>query len=139
MAYSYSFTRLLVRDFAANYRFYRDVMGFTVAFGEEHDVYADFKTGEVTIALFDRGAMAEAIGTTDLPSTATVQDSVALCFAVENVDAACADLRAKGVTLVTEPQDRSEWMIRTAHFRDPEGNLLEVFSTIAETSPESGS
>lgn len=139
MAYSYTFTRLLVRDFAANYRFYRDVLGFTAAFGEEHDVYADFKTGDVTIALFDRGAMAEAVGTTNLPPTATAQDSVALCFAVENVDAACEDLRAKGVTLVTEPQDRSEWMIRTAHFRDPEGNLLEVFSPFPESSSESAS
>jgi catechol 2,3-dioxygenase-like lactoylglutathione lyase family enzyme len=139
VAYAYTFTRLLVRDFAANYRFYRDAMGFTAAFGEEHDVYADFKTGEVTIALFDRGAMAEAVGTTDLPPTASAQDTVALCFAVENVDAACADLRARGVSFVTEPQDRSEWMIRTAHFRDPEGNLLEIFSAIAVATPESGS
>ena len=132
MAYSYTFTRLLVRDFPATFRFYRDVLGFTAAFGEEHDVYADFKTGEVTIALFDRAAMAEATGATGLPVEAPAQDRVALCFAVENVDTACDDLRAKGVTLVTEPQDRSEWMIRTAHFRDPDGNLLEVFSPRAE-------
>lgn len=134
MAYSYTFTRLLVRDFPTTYRFYRDVLGFTAAVGEENDVYADFKTGEVTIALFDRAAMAEAIGATDLPTEANAQDRVALCFAVENVDATCDDLRAKGVTLITEPQDRAEWMIRTAHFRDPDGNLLEVFSPLAESA-----
>ena len=130
MALRYAFTRLLVRDFAACFRFYRDTLGFTPAFGEETDVYADFKTGEVTIALFDRGQMAEAAGTSALPSTATAQDTVALCFAVDSVDQTCDGLRAKGVTLVTEPQDRPDWMIRTAHFRDPDGNLLEVFSPI---------
>ena len=130
MALRYAFTRLLVRDFPACFRFYRDTLGFTPAFGEETDVYADFQTGEVTIALFDRGAMAEAVGTSALPSTASAQDTVALCFAVDNVDQACDDLRAKGVSLLTEPQDRADWMIRTAHFRDPDGNLLEVFSPI---------
>jgi lactoylglutathione lyase len=130
MALRYAFTRLLVRDFAACFRFYRDTLGFEVAFGEETDVYADFKTGEVTLALFDRKLMAEAVGATALPSTASAQDAVALCFEVDSVDQTCDDLRAKGVTLLTEPQDRPDWMIRTAHFRDPDGNLLEVFSSI---------
>jgi len=26
----------------------------------------------------------------------------------------------------TEPTDRSVWGIRTAHFRDPDGNLIEI-------------
>jgi len=130
MALRYAFTRLLVRDFPACFRFYRDALGFAVAYGEVTGVYADFQTGEVTIALFDRGQMAEAVGTSALPATATGQDIVALCFAVENVDQTCEDLRAKDVAFVTEPQDRPEWMIRTAHFRDPDGNLLEVFSPL---------
>lgn len=130
MALRYAFTRLLVRDFAVCFRFYRDTLGFSVAFGEETDVYADFKTGEVTLALFDRGAMAEAVGTAALPPTSTAQDTVALCFAVDDVNQTCDDLRAKGVSFVTEPQDRPDWMIRTAHFRDPDGNLLEVFSLL---------
>lgn len=130
MALRYAFTRLLVRDFAACFRFYRDTLGFAVAFGDETDVYADFQTGEVTLALFNRGLMAEAVGTAALPSTAKAQDTVALCFAVDDVNQTCDDLRAKGVNLVTEPQDRPEWMIRTAHFRDPDGNLLEVFSPL---------
>src|SRR5579859_3504422 len=112
MTLRFAYTRLLVRDFAACFRFYRDTLGFKAAFGEETDVYADFQTGEVTIALFDRGEMAKAIGTAALPSTAEAQDTVALCFAVEDVDQAYDDLRVKGVTFVTQPQDRSDWMIR---------------------------
>jgi catechol 2,3-dioxygenase-like lactoylglutathione lyase family enzyme len=130
MAYRYAFTRLLVRDFPACFRFYRDVLGFEPAFGSEDDVYADLKTGDVTIALFSRTLMAEAVGTTALSEDAIAQDSVALVFAVENVDASCDELRAKGVELVTEPQDRPDWMIRAAHFRDPDGNLLEIYTDL---------
>jgi catechol 2,3-dioxygenase-like lactoylglutathione lyase family enzyme len=130
MAYRYAFTRLLVRDFAACFRFYRDVLGFEPAFGSEDDVYADLKTGEVTIALFSRALMAEGVGTTALPDDAVAQDKVALVFAVDNVDATCEELLAKGIELATKPQDRPDWMIRTAHFRDPDGNLLEIYTDL---------
>ncbi|KAA0254227.1 MAG: hypothetical protein EDM79_20930, partial [Chloroflexi bacterium] len=38
----------------------------------------------------------------------------------------CKDLRAHGVTLLTEPTDHADWGIRTAHFRDPDGHLIEI-------------
>ena len=39
-------------------------------------------------------------------------------------------MRARGVALVAEPQDCPDWMMRTAHFRDPDGNLIEINSAI---------
>ena len=57
-----AFNRLLVADFRAVFLFYRDVLGFTPTFGDENDVYADFDTGSVTVALFQRELMAEAMG-----------------------------------------------------------------------------
>src|SRR6476659_7630591 len=55
MALKHLGTRLLVSDFKASFRFYRDVLGFTPTFGDENDVYADFDTGGGTgIALFQR-------------------------------------------------------------------------------------
>ena len=68
MSYKFTYTRLLVSDFKACFRFYRDVMGFQPTFGNEDDVYADFNTGEVVIALFDRSLMSKAIGTSHLPA-----------------------------------------------------------------------
>ncbi|MFV9644620.1 MAG: VOC family protein, partial [Desulfobacterales bacterium] len=47
-------------------------------------------------------------------------------FEVPNVDKATQELKAKGVVFETEPTDRSVWGIRTAHFRDPDGNLIEI-------------
>jgi len=45
------FVRLLVGDYGSCFRFYRDVMGFPVTFGDESSGYADFDAGaDVTIA-----------------------------------------------------------------------------------------
>lgn len=124
-------TRLLVSDFRASFLFYRDVMGFKSVFGDENEVYGEFETGEVMLALFRRDIMAAALGTTDRPTEAVSQDKVALIFAVDNVDAVCETLKARGVVFITEPEDRAEWGIRTAHFRDPDGNLLEIHSSLS--------
>jgi lactoylglutathione lyase len=116
--------RLLIRDFPACFRFYRDVLGFEVLWGEEGGPYADFKAGDATVALFDRRLMAEAVGTAGKPVEVDAQDRVLLICAVEDVDAAYDQLKARGIKFVTEPQDRPDWGIRTAHFRDPDGNQI---------------
>jgi lactoylglutathione lyase len=126
--------RLLVSDFDGCFRFYRDVMGFPVTWGEEGSGYASFKTGEGSgLALFNRASMAQAVGTADRPADATSQDRVALIFGVDDLDAAIARLRQRGARLVTEPAERPDWGIRTAHVRDPDGNLLEIMSSLPTT------
>lgn len=127
----YEFTRLLVSDFVACFRFYRDVMGFQVSFGTEDDTYADFAVGAVNISLFDKQEMSETLGTAHLPHHSNIQDKVCMVFAVEDVDAVCERLKAKGVQLATEPTDHPDWGIRTAHLRDPDGNLIEINQPIA--------
>ena len=123
--------RLLVSDFPACFRFYRDILGFTIGFGSEDDVYADLSIGDQTLAMFRRDLMAEAVGAASRPASADAQDRTVLVFATDDVDSAAAEVVARGVTLVAEPQDRPAWMIRTAHFRDPDGNLIEINSTIS--------
>ena len=44
---------------------------------------------------------------------------------VADVDAMCAELAARGVTLLNGPMDRP-WGIRTASFADPAGNIWEI-------------
>jgi lactoylglutathione lyase len=126
MSYKFTYTRLLVSDFKACYQFYRDVMGFQPTFGNEDDVYADFDTGEVVIALFNRLLMSKAIETTYLPADAKVQDKICLIFAVDDVDAACRQLKTQGVSLIAEPADHPDWGLRSAYLRDPDGNLIEI-------------
>jgi lactoylglutathione lyase len=126
MNFKYEYTRLLVSNFKECFRFYRDAMGFQVGFGTENDTYADFVVGAVNISLFDKREMSEAVGTADKQARADDQDSICLVFAVEAVDAACQQLKAKGVHLTVEPTDHPDWGIRTAHLRDPDGNLIEI-------------
>jgi predicted enzyme related to lactoylglutathione lyase len=125
-----TYNRLLVSDFHASFLFYRDTLGFTPTWGDENDVYADFETGSLPLALFRRDLMARAVGTEDQPANASGQDRVAFIFGVEDVDTAYTQLQARGVSFVTAPQDRADWGIRTAHFRDPDGNLLEINSPL---------
>ena len=125
--------RLLITDFPACFRFYRDVLGFEVLWGEEGGRYADFKAGDAIVALYDRRLMAEAIGTATRPVKADAQDRALLNFAVEDVDAAYDQLKTRGIKFVTEPQDRPDWGIRTAHFRDPDGNLIEIYRDLSPT------
>ena len=123
------YVRLLVINFDACFRFYRDVMGFKVTWGEEGDTYGSFSvSGGTALALFQRQAMAEAIGTTDLPVNAVSQDQIVLIFGVEDLDTTIRKLRERGAHFPTNPKDHPEWGIRTVHLRDPDGNLIEINS-----------
>jgi catechol 2,3-dioxygenase-like lactoylglutathione lyase family enzyme len=47
------------------------------------------------------------------------------------VNQAYSDLSGKGVVFITGPHDRPEWGIRVAHFRDPDGTLIEVYQSLS--------
>lgn len=126
MSYKFEYIRLLVSNFRACFMFYKDVMGFQATYGTENDTYADFNTGSVSIALFDKLEMSKAIGTSLLPGDAQAQDKVCLIFSVDNVDSACQQLKMLGIPIIVEPSDHPDWGIRTVHLRDPEGNLIEI-------------
>jgi len=121
-----SHTRLLVSNYRDCFIFYRDSMGFSVKWGDENGIYADFDANGHQLALFGKAAMADAIGAEAPKPKSEQQDDVCLVFAVEDVDAAYHTLKQKGVTPINKPQDRKDWGIRCFHFRDPAGNLIEV-------------
>ena len=126
----YISTRLLVNDFPVCFRFYHDVMGFNPTFGKEEDVYAYFDTGATGIELFVRKYMADVVGRSDAPAGDGSQDRGMMSFQVDSVDESYKELQGKGVTFVTEPTDRADWGVRAAHFRDPDGNLLEIYQSL---------
>ena len=118
--FRYTHTRLLVTDLPACVRFYRDLLGLPTTFGDEDSVYVEFDTGSVRLSLCGRQMMADIAGDGDLPLHVAAQTRVLLFLAVENVDSAYDDLKARGVEFVVPPTDRPHWGLRTAHFRDPD-------------------
>jgi lactoylglutathione lyase len=123
--------RLLVTKFDESFRFWRDTMGFEVTFGQEGESYAHFVApGGGDVGIFDRTQMAEAVGTDELPSINKAQDPVCLIFSVPNVDDSYAALVKKGAKFVRPPADKEGWGIRAAHLRDPDGNLIEIMTSL---------
>ncbi|MFI7638799.1 VOC family protein [Nonomuraea sp. NPDC049400] len=125
------YPRLLVRDFPASAAFYQAVLRELLGVEPVKVLpgYANWDIeGEAGLVLFARDRLAEAVGTADLPRTA--QDGAMLVMKVDDVDVAAACLARHGATVAAPPQDRPDWAptLRTAHLRDPEGNLIELQS-----------
>ncbi len=121
--------RLLVSDFPTCFRFYQETLGLTPRFNLE-DVYAEFDISGQTLALYHRNLMAEAVGAAAKPASADAQDTAMLVLAAADLDTAVEVLQSRGIVFAAAPQDRPDWGVRTAHFRDPDGNLIEINSGI---------
>jgi catechol 2,3-dioxygenase-like lactoylglutathione lyase family enzyme len=116
--------RLLVDDIDACRVFYKDKLSLKEQLGVVEGIYYEFVAGNCILALYKRDLMESVAGVA--MSGEKVIDKVALTFEVANVDTAYKALRAKGIEFVTEPHDQDAWVLRVAHLRDPEGNLIEI-------------
>jgi catechol 2,3-dioxygenase-like lactoylglutathione lyase family enzyme len=113
---------LFVEDLAVAKQFYLETFGLPVHY--EDDNSAVFKFGRTLINLLK---LSEA---DELMAPAKVADReagsrVVFTIEVEDVDALCAELVARGVVLLNGPMDRP-WGIRTASFSDPSGHIWEI-------------
>jgi len=121
--------RLLVSDFPASLRFWRDLMMLSMSFGDETMGYAYFDTGDGGLELFSRDEFAASLGETT-PTPMLAGHKAVVVFRVDDVDATYADLIKRGVKAIAAPVDRPAWQARTAHFSDPDGYLVEIYSQL---------
>ncbi|QKQ74918.1 VOC family protein [Nostoc sp. TCL240-02] len=126
--------RLLVSNYKDSFLFYRDLLKFDVDWGDEESGYAELNTGYLKLGLFKKELMAEVVPRIEQPSYIVNRDKIVLVFAVDNVDEVYEQVKNHNAIVVTEPQDRPDWGIRTAHFRDPDGNLIEIYSNLGIVS-----
>ncbi|MGW2335741.1 VOC family protein [Streptomyces sp. NPDC001685] len=113
---------LFVEDLEATKRFYRDVFRLPVTYADDDSAVFDF--GNTVINLLRSTAAHELID----PARVAEPDAgsrLQLTLPVDDVDAMCKELAARGVTLLNGPMDRP-WGIRTASFRDPGGHIWEI-------------
>ncbi len=113
---------LFVDDLAATRQFYQDVFGLPVYFAD--DASAVFRFGSTLINLLKSS---EAVGLIEPAAVAPREagSRLQLTISVEDVDATCAELARRGVTLLNGPLDRP-WGVRTASFVDPGGHIWEI-------------
>jgi catechol 2,3-dioxygenase-like lactoylglutathione lyase family enzyme len=113
---------LFVADVEAAKRFYGEVFGLPVAFEDEHSAVFDF--GNTVINLL---VATEAPSLIEPARVAVPEAGSRFQFTigVDDVDATCAELARRGVTLLNGPMDRP-WGIRTASFTDPDGHIWEI-------------
>ncbi|WP_018758037.1 VOC family protein [Paenibacillus terrigena] len=121
----FSHVRLLVSNVRECFIFYRDILGLEVLYGNEDTPFAEFKTGDIHIAL-EPPMASEPIAAFRNKNEFSALDQVALIFRVDDVDATYDRLKSREVEFVKEPHDTLEWNMRVAYFRDPAGNLIEI-------------
>ena len=112
-------------DLSAARTFYRDVMGFVLE--EDLDDWVRFRVGSSFLTLRPRGPW-RGWHDGDRPANSV---SVQLAFRVdyEEVDRCHAALTKQGVAVVDPPKDQA-FGHRTLFFKDPEGNVLEIYAEI---------
>jgi len=117
--------RLLVDDYAEMFRFYSEIMGFPVRLEAppENPDYAEFETEPAVLSIYDRGLMNDVLGGGVM---AGAGNASLIAIDVDDVDAEANRLTGLGVEMITDPHDQPAWVLRVAHLRDPEGNLIEL-------------
>ena len=118
------YTVIFVRDMAAMRSFYEDVLGFPLL-RELSPGWIEYRLGGNTLALARPSCTAA-----DAP-TPNGSASLQLAFkvSVADVDRCADELVRQDVGLLSPPTDQT-FGHRTLFFRDPDGNLLEVFADI---------
>jgi catechol 2,3-dioxygenase-like lactoylglutathione lyase family enzyme len=117
---------LLCQHMAKTRDFYLNVMKFPLEVDRPN--WVSFRVGSGLLTLRPRGP---GIAWHDGPAvdgSACVQ----LAFRVppQTVEEWHQDLIAKGVEILSPPKDLANWRHRTLFFRDPEGNIIEIYAEI---------
>ena len=113
---------LFVEDLAEAKRFYGETFELPVFYEDPNS--AVFKFGETLINLLQASEAPLLVA----PATVASRDAgvrFQFTLGVDDVDATCERLEARGVELLNGPIDRP-WGIRTASFRDPGGHIWEI-------------
>lgn len=124
--------RLLTQNFAAAVHFWRDLMKLPLQFQDETTGYAYFHAGKVGLELLTQDGFATALG--EVTPVAQPQGrQVVIDMQVDEVDSAYNALIEQGAISVSRPKDRPLWNARTAHIADPDGHIVELYTSL---SPE---
>ena len=119
---------LFVEDVDRAVSFYREAFGLEPAFAEETD--AMFRL-ENTLLFLTKSSEAPRMIAPAVAGRPGNGPRHVFAIIIDDVDAVCAELTGKGVTLLNGPEDRS-WGMRTANFQDPDGYVWEIATELPD-------
>lgn len=119
-----NYTVIITRDMAAMRKFYEDVLGFALERALSENWF-EYRLGSTILALSEPGLTRDDV---PLPPKAA---ALQLAFRVPeaSVDACAEELAQKGIPILSPPTNR-DFGHRTLFFRDPDGNLIEIYAEI---------
>jgi predicted enzyme related to lactoylglutathione lyase len=123
-------SRIVTGDVAGLATFYASLLGVSVTLNE---YYVEIPAGPVTVG-FSKRRFTEYREDGPAETGQHRRDEVILDFEVGDVDAEYERIAGLGVTVVTPPTTQP-WGNRTMIFRDPGGNLINVFSRAPSDGP----
>ena len=117
---------VFIEDTQRSKAFYEQVFGAKAVYEDENAVAFEFEN--MVVNLLRVPAAHELIAPAPVGG-ADAGRRFQLTIWVEDTDAVCEQLAARGVELVNGPVDR-EWGMRTAAFADPDGHIWEIAAKI---------
>jgi lactoylglutathione lyase len=126
---SIDYTVIYARRMEAMREFYGRTMGFALH-RELSPRWIEYRVGSNILALTERGGRFN----DPAPPLGVLSLQLAFRVAPHEVAACAAVLTERGVTIVSGPTDQP-FGHRTLFFRDPDGNVLEIY---AEIEPAAG-
>lgn len=120
-----NYLRLLTNNYKEMWKFYSETLELKSRFNEKEGVYEEFETKDAKLSIYDKKFMINEIK--EMKETGNVSnDQFVIILAVESVDEVYNKLKSKGIEFIAPPVNRKNWSVKTAHFRDPDGNLIEI-------------
>ena len=126
---SIDYTVIYARQMERMREFYGATMGFALH-RELSPRWVEYRVGANILALADRGGRFD----DPLPPVGVLSLQLAFRVAPQEVDQCAATLAARGVAIVSPPTDQP-FGHRTLFFRDPDGNVLEIYAEIMPKTP----
>jgi catechol 2,3-dioxygenase-like lactoylglutathione lyase family enzyme len=122
------YTVIFARQMPKMREFYGSTMGFPLH-RELSARWVEYRVGSNLLALAEPGTRFS----DPLPPVGVMSMQLASRIAPQEVDECAATLAERGVAFVSPPTDQS-FGHRTLFFRDPDGNVLEIYAEIAPRS-----
>jgi catechol 2,3-dioxygenase-like lactoylglutathione lyase family enzyme len=123
---------LFVEDLEKSKLFYQAALGMSVDFEDGNSAVFRFENTLINLLRIPAARSLIEPGVVASPQSGS---RFQLTIPVDDVDAACAELKARGVELLNGPMNRA-WGIRTASFTDPGGHIWELAQPLPRTEGE---